>query len=711
MCAPAPKRLTVVSFGRYMASVLTSFFVTTTTSISAETEEVFLTVNLTNRMSRVLNLTVIPDHHNTPRVVGNFSRQLDGGWSVFASSDAGPSNGDGWALQVPPHGETVFTVALTFLKNVAPPTSAPRPVPADAPARCVQLADTDFQPANLGSTDAANVSECCRNCIETHGCVHAAFSDGGCYLKGQESWPVPLNGTVSCTIPNAPPPPPRPPAPHPYDTHAGDRAEASQATMVAKLEDASRKVPSLQSSNDALVQFYKRSVLSVLQCKLTNPAFALDPFWELGDGGGSSVSWDMSFSSALIAMLDPDSLKVMIDAFFHNDILNHTWISLNGQGGGFYVYGPFSAIQLVEDYIAQTGDVGCLDWEVGPPGSPETVLQQLKRVAVTMNATYARPDGLLDVGAGTGLTLEIQTSGYEYVIAEITGLVSNFAEKVGAWYLMRGDTSGATELSVLAKALAKALEQRWDDGQGWYSNFYPVDNSSHFVFTYKMFDMFPGSAVPLENKAAMASRLVDGEFLAEFGLFSISRADTLHWDREDCDWGGGGAYVGQPGKIADALFKLASDGPKSTTNFAEKAWQIIGRMLPWAAKLPYYPQMLYGDSLMLQPHERSWFLQLSAGAGFQAIVHGAFGVRPQMQGKLPGVAVLNVSPSFNETMLAGGANLTGYMFMEHNFDVLIATDGGFVVRVDGVDSTHSAVGGSVQCEIPSGQSPKCIALS
>ena len=47
-------------------------------------------------------------------------------------------------------------------------------------------------------------------------------------------------------------------------------------------------------------------------------------------------------------------------------------------------------------------------------------MDQLVRVGVEMNSSYARPgDGLFDIGAGTGKALEIRESGYEYTIAEV----------------------------------------------------------------------------------------------------------------------------------------------------------------------------------------------------------------------------------------------------------------------------------------------------
>ncbi len=60
----------------------------------------------------------------------------------------------------------------------------------------------------------------------------------------------------------------------------------------------------------------------------------------------------------------------------------------------------------------------------------------------------------------------------------------------------------------------------------------------------------------------------------------------------------------------------------------------VQRMARWVEKFPYFPRTIYGDNLMLQPNERNWFLQVSAGAGAQAIVNGVFGVRPSSNGTI-----------------------------------------------------------------------------
>jgi hypothetical protein len=78
-----------------------------------------------------------------------------------------------------------------------------------------------------------------------------------------------------------------------------------------------------------------------------------------------------------------------------------------------------------------------------------------------------------------------------------------------------------------------------------------------------------------------------------------------------------------------------------------------------------------GDQLALQPHERNWYLQVSSGAGAQAVVNGAFGVRPQS-----GNATLVIAPHFNASMMAGDARLTNYHFRNATFSH--ASGGGMI---------------------------------
>ena len=107
-----------------------------------------------------------------------------------------------------------------------------------------------------------------------------------------------------------------------------------------------------------------------------------------------------------------------------------------------------------------------------------------------------------------------------------------------------------------------------------------------------------------------------------------------------------------------------------------------------------------GDDLRLQPHERNWFLQVSSGAGAQAVVNGVFGVRPLQNGNI------QFQPSYNASMMSGDASLGNYGFRGSvytvSFDCLApASFCGFSVSRDGggghTSSERVRFGGVVEC--------------
>jgi hypothetical protein len=67
--------------------------------------------------------------------------------------------------------------------------------------------------------------------------------------------------------------------------------------------------------------------------------------------------------------------------------------------------------------------------------------------------------------------------------------------------------------------------------------------------------------------------------------------------------------------------------------------------------------------LILQPHQQDWRMQISAGAGVQAVVFGLFGIHPQENGSL------EIMPSHHSTL--GEAKLQGYRFRDRMFDVIL----------------------------------------
>ncbi|MCX7806664.1 MAG: alpha,alpha-trehalase, partial [Planctomycetota bacterium] len=450
-----------------------------------------------------------------------------------------------------------------------------------------------------------------------------------------------------------------------YAPDIEDRIARAARAWRSRLALAAARLPRIEGGPAGLVVLYRRSILSVLMCRFENERYIVSPFYDCGQGEGSGCCWDMSFSTALISCFDPDGLKGMILANVRAGVMGGTIVEWDGRTRGWYVQHPFSMARAIEDYVRQTGDGALLDRvESGKP-----VLEHMKSAGRELARRYLTPDGLLDFGESTGQFLEIRTSGYNRVVAAGNALAADFFGRLSEWCRERGDPE-ADRFGELARRVADAVNSRlWNEDAGWFDNLGP-GGTRHTVFSYHQLEALGVDAIPIERRRRMAERVREGEFLGEYGMFSISRKDLAHWDREDCDWGGGGQFVGMPGRIAGHLFQIGETC---------RAWDILVRVFRWSERLPYFPQTLYADELALQEHQKYWPVQVSAGAGAQAVLFGAFGLRPAADGSI------SIGPAWPEW--AGEAMLRGYVFRGHAYDVHVDRSGFRVFR-DG-----EAVGG------------------
>jgi hypothetical protein len=197
--------------------------------------------------------------------------------------------------------------------------------------------------------------------------------------------------------------------------------------------------------------------------------------------------------------------------------------------------------------------------------------------------------------------------------------------------------------------------------------------------SYHLFDLLESPSLLPEQRRRLVAHLKDGDFTGTYGLYSIAPSDQTHFDREDCDWGGGGQYVGMTLRIAESLFRL---GENAT------AWNLLKRCTRWTERFPYWPQTIYADELALQPHQMDWPLQLSGAGGVSAVVFGVFGLHPSADG------TLEVQPACEADL--GDARLNGYHFRGHVYDVTTSARG-FVVIEDGRELAHGKPGEKIIC--------------
>eukprot|EP01047_Picozoa_sp_COSAG01_P082273 COSAG01_NODE_16732_length_1210_cov_1.494149_2_plen_87_part_00 len=83
-------------------------------------------------------------------------------------------------------------------------------------------------------------------------------------------------------------------------------------------------------------------------CRLTNPEFAVTPFYILGSQHGVSTNWDFSFAAGTLSWIDPRALEGMMRLFFTVGVQSHSYVFWDGTGGGSYAQGPFSGMEMVQ---------------------------------------------------------------------------------------------------------------------------------------------------------------------------------------------------------------------------------------------------------------------------------------------------------------------------------------------------------------------------
>ena len=445
------------------------------------------------------------------------------------------------------------------------------------------------------------------------------------------------------------------PAPNVVAPDLAQRMERADRALRSRLQWAGEALPQVSTGDPAFDDLYRRCIVSVLETRWERDNFVAKPFYAVGTWI-FTIPWDVSYASEMLSVLDPAGLRQAFITFVRAGLMTNNWIPWNGNANGlfpgtklkyWYVQSPFAEMRILQDYLNQTGDTAFLDHsEEGA-----TIFEWMKRMGRDLVKQYGRPDGLLDFGAGSQRMLEIRTDGYEHTVAAWNGMAIGYFRQIAQWCPERNDPEAA-QFDAWAKTIQDGLNQKlWDGTNNWFVNLYP-DGSRQLVWSYHLFDMLDAGMLSAQQQNALVSHLKEGEFLGPLGVYSISKADRIHFDLEDADWGGGGQYTGEPLRLAESLYRLG---------YPETAWDILARCTKWTKYFPLITQEVFVDTPRAPEAEMP--LELAAGSGMGAVVFGVFGLRPQLDGSLA------VSPSYHQEL--GQARLTGYRFRGHSYDVVL----------------------------------------
>lgn len=420
---------------------------------------------------------------------------------------------------------------------------------------------------------------------------------------------------------------------------------------AVRWERWSSGFPALHTGNLRLGRLYEASLRTMLESTWSRPDWFIDPFYSAGTWA-MTLAWDISFSSRVLSLGDADGIRQTLVALVHAGLGEHSYISWKGELGHHYVFTVFAGVRLVRDYLEVTGDRSILEEPVDSSTLQDALWHALESVA----ESCVSERGLVNFGDNAHAYLETRTDGYQFEVATASIL---FVHSVD-WLT---SLTGEKRCRVARGIVAEAAEKVWDPKQNWYANRASTGDQEHF-WSYHLFEALSASYLTVERRRRLASHLHDGAFLGPHGVYSVSRHDRVHWDRDDADWGGGGQYTGMPLRIAQSLWELG-DGAS--------AWDVLRRCLTWVDAFPVIPQEISVDALATLDLEQG--AEIAAGAGAQAIIFGLFGIQPLANGDL------RVAPLRPDSEVLP-ARLERYVHRGHSISVELSSST-FVVEVAG----------------------------
>lgn len=387
----------------------------------------------------------------------------------------------------------------------------------------------------------------------------------------------------------------------------------SRINWEKKLETYTKNIPSLESNIEGLDNYYKRSILSGLICIWENPSFILNPYISTCgiDGGGMNCYlWDAGYCANMLSLMLGDKIEPLIDLFTKINLDEYYSYTPNGTGNGVsYSYSTWAFVNLVwamsrHQYI-----------------SPKLFTEAKRMVA----AIEQRPkwNNLIDFGVQHNL-LEMRSTGWEHYV------VSPNTER--AWCLKRlSDLNDVLDnknkesfqwRNQSDSIISKIRSVLWDDKKGWFKCIFP-NGYTDYVYSIQVYDAMQAGACNSNMRDKLLSHLVDGDFLFTYGVSSVSAIDSAHFEFNDPDWGGSGAYTGEAPQLALAVYEQ---------NKPELAFDILKRLFWMGKYLPYYPQEHYVEKPSAPSHKRS--NEVSGLLGAEAILYGTVGLDPRIDGSL-----------------------------------------------------------------------------
>lgn len=445
----------------------------------------------------------------------------------------------------------------------------------------------------------------------------------------------------------------------------------THAYWTRQIVMADKRLPALTGASPELQAFYRVGVMSFLSTRHEVPEFLFNPYYaEAGIDGGAANSylWGIYYAANISTMLDPEAVKKMISQFLKLDINKcYAFDPIHGKRQGpLYSYNYYSLAWSVYTYLAVTGDLEFMKEEIeGKSG-----LTRLYEACLGLE-DLSNPPMLLDYGGNHNLLELRKTANYTHVTPSpngeriltyryLTEIYQALGQKTPHDLIRRGE-----ELKTLY------VQKLWNEEKQWLNTLDEKGNP-RISYSIQIFDVLRTGMLSKQQEKGVLSHLNEKEFLSQWGVHSLAKTD-LGYDPSDVDWGGPGAYTGDPTELVVDLCQAG---------YAEQGVDVLNRIL-WWGELPYLPQAMRANTKGYREDGRANII--AGGSTIHVVINGLFGVAPELD-------KMTIKPISH--LMMDGLSLKGLQIHGRSFDVSV-TNGMFTVTSDGKTMTK-ALGESVE---------------
>lgn len=452
---------------------------------------------------------------------------------------------------------------------------------------------------------------------------------------------------------------------HNYATKQESLIEETRTYWTALINSIGGRLPKLTGATPELQAFYNTGLMSFLSTRFEVPEFLFNPYYATSgiDGGAANCYlWDLSYNSFITALLDGTVMRNLVLRFFEVNIDDcFAFDPIYGKAQGpRYSYNYYNMARLMYNYLAITGDTGILDEII----DGETALTRLYEACLGFENMEEEVD-LMDYGSNHNLLELKKTENYTHVTPSPNGERILTYQYLTEIYMLMGQKTPHDLIKRGEVLKEKFIQKLWNPEMLWI-NTLDEHGNPRISYSIQIFDIIRTGMLTREQELGILTHLKEGEFLSEWGIHSLSVTDP-GYDPGDVDWGGPGAYTGDPAELVTDLCQAG---------YTEQGVDLLKRIL-WWGELPYLPQAVRANEKGYRENGRA---NVIAGAvSCQAVINGLFGVSFELN-------QIKIKPIDHAMMK--GLSLTGIKARGRSFDIEI-NENSFTVSEKGNIMTKS----------------------